>query len=389
MRFINEELLIRRAQEKNLKGANDGNTTLISALKRQIDAHDKRILNLRVFKELFFTQQAELIAEKEKNQQLEQSIQALKGLPVDQPTVPAPVKTEPANARASESTTESRDNAESANAQTHSDNSHSDDDLEEAKDLILLSLQITNEYICLLECLDDINKAANIVDLTKQILKSLGKIGLSGAIQIRSKYGVTNEYFNTEKQVAYESLIYRFKLSGPQHRYEDIYIYNKEKISILIGNLPDNAATEKRLIHNIGYIIDACNTKILNIDNQKHLNNQHKNLKTLVEGTHTSISLIQQANDQQLESINFIFNDISKELTAQLQSLEIENNEKKNLLDFIDKKRETVTEIISQSIQLDQKFVGVINQLRISFNKNTPTPQKKTETGKTFPFVQK
>jgi hypothetical protein len=56
-------------------------------------------------------------------------------------------------------------------------------------------------------------------------------------------------------------------------------------------------------------------------------------------------------------------------LGTYLNTIELEPDDKNNLLKFIASKGDTMTESLSDNINLDEKFVRVINQLKHSFTK--------------------
>lgn len=60
---------------------------------------------------------------------------------------------------------------------------------------------------------------------------------------------------------------------------------------------------------------------------------------------------------------------MGKELDSYLNTIELSPEDKKNVLKFVASKRNSLTETLNNSISLDDKFVGVIKQLKHSFTK--------------------
>jgi len=372
MKFINDEWLEKRAQESIKKGTKSC-PSLIGALKNEIESLNKRVINLNTFKGHFFSLQEELIAEKEKNKILKRT--------VHQQRIGEPVDDSDYQKIDNEYFDDTSDDAISSDSSATShppivcipddDNEliTTNDDLEQAKDLILLSLTITNEYNLLIENLLETAEAESYQDLIQYLLDALQEFNLHGAVQIRSKFGVTTDSNDKEMTDEYSSLIDHFKSEGLQYQHEDFYIFNKPNISLLIGGLPDESQMSGRYMDYIKHVVTASNNKIRALDNQRHLNNQHKNLKSLVEGTHTSITQIQQASEEQASNVKNVFNSMGKELSNYLGSIDLSKNDKKQVLNFVATNRDKMTDTLAECISLDEKFVGVINQLKHSFTK--------------------
>lgn len=372
MQFINDEWLAKRAQGSS-KRENQGSPTLVGLLKHEIDSLNKRVSNLNTFKGLFFSIQEELIIEKEKNKLLKKVVnQQRQGQPVDE-SVFAKLETEYFDDNAIDGSSESTETMHQPIVCIPADDDElalSNDDLEQAKDLILLSLAITNEYNLVIDNLLETAEAKSYEDLMQYLLYALNEYKLDGAIQIRSKFGVLNESSNNAKKDEYQTAIDQFKSSDTIHQYKDCYILNKPYVSLLICGLPEESEISERYIDYIKHVVSASNNKVHALDTQKHLNNQHKNLKSLVDGTHTSIAQIKKASEEQAENIQSLFNTMGNELGTYLNTIELEPDDRNNLLKFIASKRETMTETLNDNINLDEKFVGVINQLKNSFTKS-------------------
>lgn len=115
---------------------------------------------------------------------------------------------------------------------------------------------------------------------------------LIGAVQIRSKFGQTNECSDNNKKEEYQSLIDQLKSTEPVHQYEEFYIFNNQHITLIVSGLPTESGISGLYIDYIKNAVAANENKIIALDNKRHLNNQHKNLKSLVDGMHTSITQI-------------------------------------------------------------------------------------------------
>jgi hypothetical protein len=371
MKFINDEWLAKRAQGSSRR-ENQGSPTLMGLLKEEIDSLNKRVSNLNTFKGLFFSIQEELIKEKEKNKMLKNVVnQQRLGQPVED-SVFEKLEDEYFDDNAIDGSSENTESTHQAIVCIPSDDDElalSNDDLEQAKDLILLSLAITNEYNLLIDNLLETAEANSHEDLMQYLLYALNEYSLQGAIQIRSKFGVMNEATDSAKKEEYVSAINECKSSDTVHRHKDCYVFNKPYVSLLICGLPDDLEISERYVDYIKHVVSASNHKVSSLDTQKYLNNQHKNLKSLVDGTHTSITLIKKASEEQAENIHSLFNTMGNELGTYLNSIELEPEDKNNLLNFIASKRDSMTETLSDNINLDEKFVGVINQLKHSFTK--------------------
>ena len=371
MKFINDEWLDKRAQGSS-KRENQGSPTLMGLLKGEIDSLNQRVSNLNTFKGLFFSIQEELIKEKEKNKMLKNVInQQRLGQPVDD-SVFEKLEDEYFDDNALDGTSENTESTHQAIVCIPNDDDDlalSNDDLEQAKDLILLSLAITNEHNLLIDNLLETAEANSHEDLMQYLLYALNEYNLHGAIQIRSKFAVMNESTNSQKEEEYVSVIDEHKSAGDVYRHKDCYIFNKPYVTLLICGLPDDLEISERYIDYIKHVVSASNNRVHSLDTQKHLNNQHKNLKSLVDGTHTSITQIKKASEEQTDNIHSLFNIMGNELATYLNSIELEPEDKNNLLNFIDSKRDTMTEALSDNIHLDEKFVRVINQLKQSFTK--------------------
>ena len=369
MKFINDEWLTKRAQGCSRR-ENQGSPTLMGLLKEEIDSLNKRVSNLNTFKGLFFSIQEELIQEKEKNKILKSVVnQQRLGQPVDD-AVFDKLEDEYFDDGVIGGSTENTESSHQPIVCIPSDDDElalSNDDLEEAKDLILLSLAITNEHDLLIDNLLETAEANSHEDLMQYLLYALNEYNLHGAIQIRSRFGAMNESTDSVKKEEYLSVINEYKSSDTVHQHKDCYIFNKPYVSLLICGLPDDVEITGRYIDYLKHVVCATNNKVEALDTQKHLKNQHKNLKSLVDGTHTSITQIKKASEEQADNIQSLFNTMGNELGTYLNNVELEPNDKNNLLNFVASKREVMTESLSDNINLDEKFVGVINQLKHSF----------------------
>ena len=371
MKFINDEWLTKRALGSSRR-ENQGSPTLVGLLKDEIDSLNNRVSNLNTFKGLFFSIQEELIKKKKKNKTLKYIVnQQHLGKPVEA-SVFARLETDYFDDKAGGESSATTDTTHQPIVCIPSDDDElalSNDDLEQAKDLILLSLAITNEYNLVIENLLETAEANSYEDLMQYLLYALNEYKLDGAIQIRSKFGVMNESSNSARKEDHLNAIEQFKSMDTVHKYEDCYIFNKPYVSLIICGLPEDAQTSERYIDYIKHVVAASSNKVHALDTKKHLNNQHKNLKSLVDGTHSSITQIKKASEEQTENIQSLFNTMGKELESYLSTTKLEPNDKSNLLNFISSKKKVLTETLSDNINLDEKFVGVINQLKNSFTK--------------------
>jgi len=370
MKFINDEWLTKRAQGASRR-ENQCCPTLVGILKSEIDSLNNRVSNLNTFQGLFFSVQEELISEKEKNKILKYVVnQQHLGKPVEA-SVFARLETEyfDDNANGESSTSETNHQPIVCIPSDDDELALSNDDLEQAKDLILLSLAITNEYNLVIDNLLETAEANSYEDLIQYLLYALHEYKLDGAIQIRSKFGVMNESSNHERKEEHLDAMDQFKSIDTVHKHKDCYIFNKPYVSMIICGLPEEPQTSQRYIEYMKHVVAASNNRVHALDTQKHLNNQHKNLKSLVDGTHSSITLIKKASEEQTENIQSLFNTMGKELESYLSTIELEPSDRSNLLKFISSKKEVMTETLSDNIHLDEKFVGVINQLKNSFTK--------------------
>ena len=371
MKFINDEWLVQRTQGTSRR-ENQGSPTLMGLLKDEIDTLNKRVSSLNTFKSLFFSIQDELIREKEKNKTLKNIINQQRLGQTVEDSVFAKLEENYFDDNALDGSSENAEATHQAIVCIPTDDDElalSNDDLEQAKDLILLSLAITNEHNLLIENLLETAEANSHEDLMQYLLYALNEYKLNGAIQIRSKFGDMNESTDSAHKEEYFSIIDNFKSSGTVHQHNDCYVFNKPYVTLLICGLPDDVAISERYIDYIKHLVTASNNRIHSLDTQKHLNNQHKNLKSLVDGTHTSITQIKKASEEQADNIHSLFNTMGNELGIYLNNIELEPEDKNNLLKFIDSNRETMTESLGNNINLDEKFVGVINQLKHSFTK--------------------
>ena len=372
MKFINDEWLTKRAQGSSRR-ENLGSPTLIGALKGEIEALNKRLDNLKAFRGLFFSQQAELAIEKEKNTALRNIVnQQRMGISIDEADIGKLEEKAYYDVNAMDDYAELTDTTDQKIVCIKADDDELDllnNDLEQAKDLILLSLAITNEYNLVIDNLLETAEANSLEDLVQYLLYAFNEYNLDGAIQIRSKFGVMYESTNNVKRDEYLDAIEQFKSADAVHQYKDCYIFNKPYLSLIICGLPDEVEISERYINYIKHVVSASNNRVHALDTQKRLNSQHKNLKSLVDGTHSSITQIQKASEEQAENIQSLFNTMGNELETYLNTIELEPDDKNNLLKFIESKRDTMTESLSDNINLDEKFVGVINQLKYSFTK--------------------
>ena len=371
MKFIKDEWLTQRTQGTS-KRENQGSPTLMGLLKDEIDTLNKRVTSLNTFKGLFFSIQDELIKEKEKNKLLKNIVNQQRLGQTVEDSVFEKLEDGYFDDNALDGSSENTETTHQAIVCIPSDDDElalSNDDLEQAKDLILLSLAITNEYNLLIDNLIETAEANSHEDLMQYLLYALNEYELNGAIQIRSKFSVMNESTDEEKKEEYISVINNSKSSGEVHQHKDCYVFNKPYVTLLICGLPDDTETSERYIDYIKHVVSASNNRVQSLDTKKHLNSQHKNLKSLVDGTHTSITQIKKASEEQADNIHSLFNTMGNELGTYLNNIELESEDKVNLLKFIDSKRETMTESLSDNINLDEKFVGVINQLKHSFTK--------------------
>lgn len=371
MKFIKDEWLTQRTQGSSRR-ENQGSPTLMGLLKDEIDSLNKRVSSLNTFKGLFFSIQDELIKEKEKNKMLKNVVNQQRLGQAVEDSVFEKLEEEYFDDNALDGSSENTDPAHQSIVCIPSDDDElalSNDDLEQAKDLILLSLAITNEYNLLIENLLETAEANSHEDLMQYLLYALNQYNLTGAIQIRSKFGVMSESTDSVQKEEYISVIDDCKSSGDVHQHKDCYVFNKPYVTLLICGLPDDVEISQRYIDYIKHVVSASNNRVHALDTQKHLNSQHKNLKSLVDGTHTSINQIKKASEEQAENIHSLFNTMGNELGTYLNSIELGPEDKVNLLNFVDSKREAMTESLGDNISLDEKFVGVINQLKHSFTK--------------------
>jgi len=331
-------------------------TNQLDLLRKENETLQNRITNLNAFRELFFTLQEELVAEKESTQKLQTIISDLKS--DNKPTAAEPLP---------ESTT---DNTTPISPVSTS-NTHIEEDFKNAQELLLLSLTVFNEYNALVDAQQHIHASKGYKSMVASTFELLNNFQLSGAVQIRSSYGNLNESLDQSCSDENLSLINRFKLSGATHTHENNMVFNKHHISLLINNIPDDQKTLERYQHHFNNIVTACNIKIDALDNERNLRMQHKKLKAVVEGTYTSISQIQESTNEQSKQIQLLFDDLGKNLSNHLNKTSLPSQEKKTILRFIAAKRENMKELPNIFIALDEKFVNVISQLKNTYKKTS------------------
>ena len=209
MKFINDDWLTKRAQGPS-KRENQGSPTLMGLLKDEIDSLNKRVSNLNTFKGLFFSLQEELIKEKEKNKILKNVVnQQCLGQPIED-SVLEKLGDEYYDNNALDGSSDNIEATHPAIVCIPSDDDElalSNDDLEQAKDLILLSLAITNEHNLLIDNLLETAEANSPEDLMQYLLYALNEYNLHGAIQIRSTFALMNESTDSQKEEEYVSVI--------------------------------------------------------------------------------------------------------------------------------------------------------------------------------------
>jgi hypothetical protein len=316
-------------------------------LRHEIKYLRERLVNLEGFKGMFFTLQADLVAEREKLAAYESG---------------SVKNSEDQNQEAS--TPES-----SLDSQIENDEvDRLQNELKTATEMAKLSMTTTGEYGSILDFFKKSGAVENYNQLADLVFETVNSYGLSSAIQVRCLEGELNFSSDEERKDLYKDLISGFRVQGRLVEEEAVICVNFENISFISGNFPvEDAERCGRLKDYLVILCSGVDERIKALDTQITLENQKRNLHKIVKATHNAISKIEKGINKQILQVNGVYNILEKKLSESITDLGMSDQPKKVLLNVLSENKTKLNAVLTRSLTLDQHFVTIIAKLEKAY----------------------
>ena len=313
-------------------------------LRHEIKYLRERLVNLEVFKKMFFTLQEDLVVERNKTRDLKQELSS-RGV----------------------SDAQSRPPAESGSP--GEDVSQLKNDLKNATEMAMLSMTTASEYGAVMDFFKESGKAASHQDLVMLLFQAIASYGLESSVQIRSVEGDLFYAQNESTRDEDLSLINRFKIQGRILEREGYICINFKKISMLIKNFPfDDEEKTGRFKDYLVVMCSGAEVRIDSLDNAVQLMRQRRGLFKIVKSSQAALSKIEKGVGEQIRKTDNIYTQLANEISGTIKQLGLAEDQQHELLAVLAKNKKQLSKVLVESLSLDGDFVDLIEKLERTYS---------------------
>ncbi len=301
-------------------------------LRHEVDYLRGRIINLEVFKGMFFTLQEDLVVERSKNSKN----QSQSNLP----------------------------NSDEVSAKINS----LTQELEAANEMAMLSITTAGEYSAIIEFFRNSGSVNSYDEMVDLLFSSISSYGVKVSAEVRCYAGENIYCLDPLIKEEHSSLLKRFKIKGRLVEEESVVCINHENISLLICELPE-ADRDKcgRIKDNVMVLASGANSVIDTIDAKNKLASERKKLYTIVKSTHHAMVHVVQDRNSQLSKMDKVQHSFASKVLDIIDDFELLESHKKKIHDLIDSGEKKLSKILKTTFMLDDKFMEIIAKLEKTY----------------------
>ena len=315
-------------------------------LRHEIKYLRERLTNLEGFKRMFFTLQADLVAEREKLAAYENK------------------------------TNDEQDNSPTEGSEV----GRLQNELQNATEIAMLSMTTTGEYGAVLDFFKKSGAVESYQELADLVMLTAASYGLSSAVQFRCVKGDLNFCKDDSNKKKYSELIARFKIKGRLAEEGSVACINYENISFISNNFPvDDMDKNGRLKDYLVILCSGVDERVKALDNQSILENQKKNLHKIVKATHNAISKIEKGVGNQGYKINELYSAFEKKLSQSIEDAGIPEQSKNALMNILKVNKTKLNAVLAQGLTRDKHFVSIISKLEKAYEAEEEQNKNHTE----------
>lgn len=233
--------------------------------------------------------------------------------------------------------------------------------MHELADQNMESLTETNLIVGFMK--DMINRS-NYESIGVDLLNILQQVNVIGSIHIKTHareifMGMCGEPSDEEK-----TLLRNTETSKKSVHEEEFIIFPKDHITLITQNIEmEDDERQEYLIEYCLSMISSADIRISSLVKTEKIKEQAKNLTSCIDSLNTELTDIENEFQNQNLETNMCFQGFVKNLNKHFDKLNLEENSKAPLLNYVDENAVKIENLLKESASTDQKFKGIINNL--------------------------
>lgn len=236
--------------------------------------------------------------------------------------------------------------------------------LNEANEMAYMALSGTSDLGVNIQFLLDINQCENLDQAGLRLFQALKDYGVSGSLQMRSRFGVKNLEANGMAKDLESTLLDECKDKG---RYVDFgrrSIMNYGCVSLLVRNMPlDDPQKYGALKDNLFSMLQGLDARIGALDNVEALQLESQLVARLTSGMTSVMDSIERGYHDVMVRIADTVEDIADGIEREIQFLGMDECQEQVIQQLLEQGIESASQIFNDGLKLDHNLTEYISDV--------------------------
>jgi len=233
---------------------------------------------------------------------------------------------------------------------------------DETMDAFMTSLNSSGELGVVVNFLQQSFVTQSIDELTQLAFNALKEFGLVGSIMITA-FDEPNYYFSDGKNRPLERDVLLF-LSDKEKiiSFSDRTLFNSNKLTLLIHNMPDDDAKAGRFRDHIAMLVDGLAARISGIKNEQEMNKRKHILAEVIQAAQSGLEQIDNQHQSQRVQHSQLLSDLVSDIEQSFLHLGLSEDQEQKLIEFVLNTESKTDRLYEESKQTDNKFKQIMQQ---------------------------
>ena len=240
--------------------------------------------------------------------------------------------------------------------------------LKEASDsamkMAMTAMTNASEMGMVLRFLQDSFECQNYHELTEKAFEYTNQFGVPSSIIIKQNDELITLFSDGLERPLETSALEVLQSRGRIYTFGNKVIFNGERVSLLIKELPDDEEKIGRLKDHFAVLLDGICARLRGIELETELAKKKQALSEAISVTHVEIEEIDKIHRAQQIGVGEELSNIAKNLEEAFMTLGLSDDQESFLLEIVTAAEKNTEVLYEKGVELDKRFAAILGKLQ-------------------------